>query len=126
MLGFGERDAKLDAVFQGEPGAVGKQLLVLAVVVAEAFQEALAGGGQDLVGDELLFVEAVAQATGLTGRREEFCAGGDQGVQAAGVVAQAGVDGAGSAAVADGRAGLLLEKKVSDYIFSNSRRENVV
>ncbi|MNV90994.1 hypothetical protein D3C71_1854400 [compost metagenome] len=48
MLRFGQRRAKLDSVVQGELRAVGKQLLVLAVVVAEAFQEALAGGGQDI------------------------------------------------------------------------------
>ncbi|MNS42942.1 hypothetical protein D3C72_753360 [compost metagenome] len=109
LLRFGQRRAKLDAVVQGELRAVGKQLLVLAVVVAEAFQEALAGSGQDLIGNEFLFVEAVAQAAGLAGRRQEFCAGGDQGVQAAGAVAQAGVDGAGRAGVANGRTGLLQQ-----------------
>ncbi|MNX73382.1 hypothetical protein D3C86_1047770 [compost metagenome] len=109
--------AELDAVVHRELGAVGEQLLVLAVVVAEAFQEALAGGGQDLVGDQFLFIETVAQATGLAGRGEEFCAGGDQGVQAAGTAAQAGVDGSGGAAVADGRARLLqqVEQVVAGY-----------
>lgn len=53
MLRFGERGAEFDAVVQCELRAVGEQLLVLVVVVAEAFQEALAGGRQDLVGDEL-------------------------------------------------------------------------
>ncbi|SPT41110.1 Uncharacterised protein [Achromobacter denitrificans] len=51
LLRFGQRRAKLDAIVQGELRAVGKQLLVLTVVVAKAFQEALAGSGQDLVGD---------------------------------------------------------------------------
>ncbi|MNK78349.1 hypothetical protein D3C87_979750 [compost metagenome] len=109
LLRFGQRGAQLDAVVQRELRAVGEQCLVLAVVVAETFQEALAGGSQDLVGDKFLFVEAVAQATGLAGRCEEFCAGWDQGVQAAESVAEAGVDGSGGAAVADGCAGLLQQ-----------------
>jgi len=34
LLGFGKCDAEFDAVFHGELGAVGEQMLVLAVVIA--------------------------------------------------------------------------------------------
>ncbi|MCY1517073.1 hypothetical protein D9M68_517420 [compost metagenome] len=115
LLRLGQRDAKLDAVVARELRAGREQGFVLAVVVGVAVQEALAGGGQDLVGDELLFVEAVAQPLGLAGRREESCADGDQGVQAARLLAQARVDEAGSAGIADGRAGMaqLIEQVVA-------------
>ncbi len=73
---LGQRDAELDAVAAGEVGASGKQGLVLAVVVAVRVEEALAGGGQDLVGHELLLVEAVAQPLGLARRRQEHGACG--------------------------------------------------
>ncbi|CAB3949596.1 hypothetical protein LMG5997_06712 [Achromobacter insolitus] len=76
LLRLGQRDAELDAVAAGELGASGKQGLVLAVVVAVRVEEALAGGGQDLVGHELLLVEAVAQALGLARRRQEHGACG--------------------------------------------------
>jgi hypothetical protein len=48
--------------------ASGEQGLVLAVVVAVLVEEALTGGGQDLVGHELLFIEAVAR-TGAVKKR---------------------------------------------------------
>ncbi|MNX95146.1 hypothetical protein D3C86_1274070 [compost metagenome] len=80
LLRVGQRHAHLHVVGSGELRARGQQCLVLAVVVAKAFQEALAGGGQDLVGYELLLVEAVTQTLGLARWRQEPGARGHQGV----------------------------------------------
>ncbi|CAM4523757.1 hypothetical protein ACAE110713_29715 [Achromobacter aegrifaciens] len=83
LLRLGQRDTELDAVVAGELRASGEQGLVLAVVVAVLVEEALAGGGQDLVGHELLFIETVAQALGLARGRQELGACGYQGIPAA-------------------------------------------
>uniref|UniRef100_UPI0039EFBB6E hypothetical protein n=1 Tax=Bordetella sputigena TaxID=1416810 RepID=UPI0039EFBB6E len=57
-----QRRADLQAILLGEGGAGGQQGLVLGFVVGVVADEALARGGDDLVGDQFLFVEAVTQA----------------------------------------------------------------
>ena len=65
---FGQRHADRQLIRLAELHAGLHQGLVLGFVSAVVADEALAGGVHDLVGDQLLFVEAVTQALERVGR----------------------------------------------------------